>query len=170
MLRALLHVNVRVLVEGGLVFERARRHLVGGAALVAEVVAQESDDAKVPGRVLLIELAERAHLRGVAAVGGGVDDEDHVAFVGGEGFRLGGLEGDGGEVGEGLHIGVARGQSRARGRRAGLGGRLAVGAGGEEEGEEREGEKETAHRSEEIAAWKRGVQREAHASPDRARS
>lgn len=57
----------------------------------AELVAREAEDREALGVFLLhglVELLEPFVLRGEAAIGGRVDDEDDFAFVVGEGDRL----------------------------------------------------------------------------------
>lgn len=65
--------------------------VVGTGVLAAELVAGEPEELKVL-RVLrlelLVDLLEAFELRGEAALGGGVDDEDNFAFQGGEGEGL----------------------------------------------------------------------------------
>lgn len=58
--------------------------LVGAGLLAAELVAGEAEDDKVVGVLLLdffVELLEAGVLRGEAALGSGVDDEDDLARV-----------------------------------------------------------------------------------------
>lgn len=58
--------------------------LVGARLLAAKLVAREAEDDKVIGVLLLdvlVELLEAGVLRGEAALGGGVDDEDDLALV-----------------------------------------------------------------------------------------
>lgn len=68
--------------------------LVGPGLLGAELVAGEAEDDKVV-RVLLLdlgpELLEAGVLRGEAALGGRVDDENHLALVVGQGDLLAAL-------------------------------------------------------------------------------
>lgn len=60
--------------------------VVGPGVLTAELVAGEAQDGevRVGGVHLLVELFEALELRGEAALGGGVDDEDDLALEGGE--------------------------------------------------------------------------------------
>ena len=60
--------------------------VVGAGVLAAELVAGETQDGEVGvgGVHVLVELFEALELRGEAALGGGVDDEDHLALEGGE--------------------------------------------------------------------------------------
>jgi hypothetical protein len=61
--------------------------LVGARVLGAELVTREAEDFELVGILFLdgcVELLEGAELGGEAALGGGVDDEDDLAFVGGE--------------------------------------------------------------------------------------
>lgn len=71
--------------------------LVGPGLLAAELVAGEAEDDKVI-RVLLLEvgpeLLQALVLRGEAALGGSVDDEDDLALVVGQGNLLAALCGD----------------------------------------------------------------------------
>lgn len=67
--------------------------IVGARVLAAELVAGEAEDDKVVAVLLadaLVEGLESGELRGEAALGGRVDDEDDLALVVGEG-NLGAL-------------------------------------------------------------------------------
>ena len=81
--------------------------LVGAGLLLAEVVGGEAEDDEAAVFVLLVEGFEAGVLRGEAALGGDVDDEEDFAGVVGEG---GGGAGEGGERerGEGGHGGSVR--------------------------------------------------------------
>ncbi len=62
--------------------------------LSSELVAREADDSKVIAVLLLhilVQLLEPAELGGEAALGGGVDDEHHLALVVGQGLLIAAL-------------------------------------------------------------------------------
>ena len=76
--------------------------LIGAGLLTGEVVGREAEDEEAAIFVLLVESFEGGVLRGEAALGGDVHDEENLAGVVGEG---GGSAGDGSERdrGEGGH-------------------------------------------------------------------
>ena len=84
---------------------------VGSRFLAAEIVGGDTYDDEALGLVLLIEGLQTGVLRGEASKAGGVDDEDDLAFISGEGevFAVDGLEGevvDGGGEQRGGHQGA----------------------------------------------------------------
>ena len=59
--------------------------------LPTELVAREADDGKIITVLLLdvlVQLLEPAELGGEATLGGGVDNEDHLALVVGQGLLI----------------------------------------------------------------------------------
>lgn len=65
--------------------------IVGAGILATELVARETEDGevfRVFGLEGLVELLEALELRGEAALGGGIHDQDDLAFKGAEGEGL----------------------------------------------------------------------------------
>ena len=58
--------------------------LVAARVLAAELVARETDDHEAAVAVVLPELLEAGELRREAAGAGGVDDQQHLAALGGQ--------------------------------------------------------------------------------------
>ena len=81
-----IHFDLCKLVEGGVVFERAELmdFIVAARRLVAELVAGEVEDFQPAGVVFGVEFLKALVLRSEAAAGGGVDDEQDLAFERGE--------------------------------------------------------------------------------------
>lgn len=84
-----VHVELAQHGEGDAVVDLAEGLdvVVGARVLAAELVAGEAEDGEVLRVLLLdglVEGFEALKLRGEAAFGGGVDDEDDLAFEGGE--------------------------------------------------------------------------------------
>lgn len=82
--------------EGHAVVELAEllNVIVGAGLLAAELIAGEAEDDKVIGVLALEvgpELLKTGVLRGEAALGGSVDNEDDLALVVGEGNLLAAL-------------------------------------------------------------------------------
>jgi len=59
--------------------------VVGAGGLVAELVAGEVEDHKAAVFIELVDALEVGVLRGVAALGGGVDHKEHLAAILGKG-------------------------------------------------------------------------------------
>jgi hypothetical protein len=70
---------------------------VGARFLGSEIVGREAEDDEALVLVLFVRCLESAVLRGVAALAGHVDDQNHFAFVVGErrGSAVDGVEGEG---------------------------------------------------------------------------